>query len=339
MPLIFNKSMKTLQKSVLLIGTFLISIGNLNAASALPVGPPSVTKLTQLVELGPNEAPGDIILGAKRDLYVSFPFLNQVRHYSQKGELLNTYEVPVSADDLTEGLAIKWNGDVFIVVNSFFNESDKSHHGVWKLSDGKITQFASLPLGGSPSEMVFDKSDHLYVNDSILGLIWKIDRKGEVSIWTIDPLLLGNPSGYYMPGLPIGAYGLALGKKNKSLLVGNTDYGRIVRIDFRHDGSAGKISVFAEDPLLGGIAGLSKNRRGMIYATVPYRNAIVSVAKHGIVNDVYVGDPLEFPADIVMKWEKCMNANAGFLTNMALQDHNNPGIFRILMAYDPYHPD
>ncbi len=303
------------------------------------VGPRSETSIRQIIEFEPksNELPGTVITGLKHDIYISFPFMHQIRRYTIMGEFLDAVRLPIHKDNLVEGLAIKWNGDLFAVVNTYYSNHIHAH-GIWKIShDGCIEKFADIPTGGFPSNIVFDKSDHLYLTDAVLGKIWKIDREGNVQTWLCHPHLKGKPSGYFVLGIPQGANGIAMGKKCKNVYVGNTDYGKIIRIKINQDGSAGKVKVFANCDLLKGVGGISFNRRGILYAAVPYQNKILSIREKDHVEEIICGEPLEFPGSIAMKKHK--GINLGFSTNTALFHRCNPGIFRIKVASDPLHAD
>jgi len=301
------------------------------------VGPPPVTVINEIVAFPPDtsELPGAIAIGHE-DLFISFPFLNEVRCYSQKGEFLDLYELPVSHHNFTAGLVVKWNQEVYVIVNSYF-ATHPHGNGVWKITTkGEISKFADLPHGGYPSNLVFDKSDHLYVTDSVHGKIYKIDREGNVETWVHDELLKGKHSGRFFSGIPQGASGLTIGKKSKDLYVANTDYGRVLKIKINHDGSAGKIKVFADNWHLDGITALSFNRRGILYGVVPESNSIYGITKKG-TKKVYAGEPLEFPTGLVMKKHK--GINLGFISNSAFVCEKNPGILRIKVAVDPMHAD
>lgn len=319
-----------------LLTTFVFAGTSLFASSADPVGPAPKTTIHKIVSLNADELPGAIIAGLKSDLYVGFPLLNQIRRYSQKGDLLGVKELPVSGS-MTEGIAQKWNGNIYAVVNTFFGGSP-SDHGVWEIrKSGEISQFVELPPGGSLTDIVFDKCDHIYVSDSVLGVIWKINRLGEITEWVNSPLLFGIPGGRVVPGVPMGANGLAMGSKNRHLYVSNTDMGRILRIKIHDDGSAGDVEIFSEEPYLIGIVGISFNLRGQLYATIPYYNKIIAVNKLGAIEEVYESKQLDFPGDIVMKSYR--GINSGYFTNSALPDHENPGIFYIKIACDYFHSE
>src|SRR5258708_6847227 len=89
-----------LASSIAICGAFPIVSPMLNAHIDA-VGPPPENNIRQIVELDPtlNELPGAIIVGLKRDIFVSFPFLNQVRRYSVNGELLHTANIPAGNDN------------------------------------------------------------------------------------------------------------------------------------------------------------------------------------------------------------------------------------------------
>ncbi|MBA2727249.1 MAG: hypothetical protein H0U49_03640 [Parachlamydiaceae bacterium] len=332
----FNFFYRLFQLSILVVsGAFPIANDSLYAHYVL-VGPVPVTTVREIVSFPAttNLIPGSITLGGERDIYVSFPDLNAVRRYSLKGEFLKSYDLPVSYENITSGIAVKWNQDVFVVVNSYF----ACHHhanGVWKISheDGSISKFACLPEGCYPSNLVFDKSDHLYLTDSVRGEIYKIDREGHVRSWFRNDVLKGSSKGYILSGVPQGVCAITMGKKSKHLFVANKDFGRIFRIEIKQNGCAGKCKEIANSTCLEGVTELSLNRRGILYAIIPNMNAIVGITDKGI-ELIYAGSPLESPTGLIMKKHK--GVNCGFISNSSPE---NPGLLRIKVACDPLHAD
>lgn len=327
-----------LQLSILASGTLPVLTEDLQAAKIDVVGLPPVTTLREIVsfESHSKELPGSIVIGKKSDLYISFPFLNEIRRYSQKGDFLDSYCLPIEPENLSSGIAIKWNQDIYVIVNSFF-ACNNDANGVWEITKkGRIRKFADIPFGGYPSSMVFDKNDHLYVSDSVRGKIWKIDHNGNTCSWFNDAMLHGNPHGALMSGIPMGASGIVMGKKNKHLFVANSDYGRIIKVKIKQDGSPGEASIYVEDKALIGVRSISINRRGILYATIPDQNTILGIHKKSI-EVISQDSPLEYPYGLAMKKHK--GINLGFFTNGALIDQNNPGIFRFKVACDPLHAD
>ncbi len=319
-------------------GTFPIINENLYA-HVDQVGLPPETKIREIVNFDPNsnELPGSIIIGEDSDLYVSFPFINEIRRYTETGSLINTFSLPIPADNLVSGLAVKWNQNIYVVVNSFYSLFTDAN-GIWEITPkGKIRQFAKIKSGKYPSNLVFDKSDHLYLTDSVHGEILKIDRDGNVSTWLKHHLLKGDPYGSIIAGVPNGASGIVMGKKSKDLYVANTDMGYIVKVKIKQDGSAGKARLFVKNSSLIGVSSISINRRGILYATVPNQNTILGITKKKKIEVISTGNYLEYTNGITMKKNK--GINLGFFINGSFINKENPGIFRIKVACDPLHAD
>lgn len=68
-----------------------------------------------------------------------------------------------------------------------------------------------------------------------------------MSVWLQHPLLDGNPAAPVLGFHSVGVDGIAFDEDKDNLYLGNLDYGRIVRVPVRNDGSAGTPVVFAAD--------------------------------------------------------------------------------------------
>jgi sugar lactone lactonase YvrE len=201
------------------------------------------------------------------------------------------------------GITFDQRGNLFVAFASF-----DSNHGIWRVSkDGRETElFAPLTVNGQPdglpNDLKFDKKGNLYVSDTIGGKVWKIDRKGIISIWKTDPLLIG----VVVPGLgpisnfPLGANGLAFDEDEENLYVANMGLGRIVRIPVEDDGNAGDAVVFVEnEPLLRGTDGINFDEDGKLYVAVMLQDRIVVISQKGDTAILAEGYPLQNPADVI----------------------------------------
>jgi len=180
-----------------------------------------------------------------------------------------------------------------------FSQDDKN--GVWAISQhgASVAQFAKLPTGSGPNDLVRDAGGRLYVTDMLGGRIFRVLPDGSVTVWARDNLLLGNVSSPGPLGFPIGANGIALSAGKDALYVGVTEKSRIVRIPIRSDGSAGAVTVLAENPLLEGSDGIDVAPNGVIYAAVNAQNQVVSVdPSNGSVQVVASGSVFRFPSSV-----------------------------------------
>ncbi|MEE9202145.1 MAG: SMP-30/gluconolactonase/LRE family protein [Dehalococcoidia bacterium] len=118
--------------------------------------------------------------------------------------------------------------------------------------DDRVTVFAELPqltqMTPGPAEQppgpngfALDRVGNLYVSDSFQGVVWKIAAAGQVSVWKRDVALISTRE------LPFGANGITFTPEGNALLVANSGEGTIARIAVSEDGSAGAVSIFADD--------------------------------------------------------------------------------------------
>jgi hypothetical protein len=193
-------------------------------------------------------------------------------------------------------------GDLYVVIASL----TAGTNGIWKRDrHGRKSLVAYLPPMtnpyngykgfGFPNGIVFDEEHNLYVADSWMSLIWKIDRFGTLSIWVQDPLLNYT-----------GAYGY-VGANNDAiddgwLYVTNSDQASIVRIklhDDRHDdGAPRRVELYAQSPKLAGADGISFDREHNAYVDAYWVNTVVRVHPDRTIETLAtVEQGLDFPAD------------------------------------------
>jgi len=170
---------------------------------------------------------------------------------------------------------------------------------VWRTCTAGTAQlFATLDPSGGPNDLAFDRAGNLFVTDPFLGRVYKITPGGSVGVWLQDPLLAGNPAAPVLGFHAVGVDGIAFDEDSDDLYLGNLDYGRIVRVPVRHDGSAGTPVVFAADPRLSGIDGIAFDEAGTLFAAINSQDSLVSVSKHGHIDALFAGPPLDGPASL-----------------------------------------
>jgi sugar lactone lactonase YvrE len=267
--------------------------------------PSSARNITTVVEFNAaaSEAPENLAVDHYGNIYVSLALTGGIKKVTPEGHVSTFATLPSPGTGFMTGITFDQRGNLFVAFASF-----DSNHGIWRVSkDGRETElFAPLTVNGQPdglpNDLKFDRKGNLYVSDFIGGKVWKIDRKGIVSIWKTDPLLMG----VVVPGLGpisnfrVGANGLAFDEDKENLYVANTGLGRIVRIPVKDDGSAGDAVVFVEDePLLRGADGINFDEDGKLYVAVNFQDRIVVVSRKGETTTLVEGSPLQNPADVI----------------------------------------
>lgn len=146
--------------------------------------------------------------------------------------------------------------------------------GVWRLTpEGRGELFAELPSGAWPNGIAEGPDHQLYVADSALGVIWRVDPATGAVSRAIDSKLLQRRR--YVALAP-GANGVHF--FGRDLYVTVSDAARIVRFELRADGHFGAPSVFAE-----GIPGddFAIDGHGALYVTTHPFNTIVRISQDG----------------------------------------------------------
>jgi sugar lactone lactonase YvrE len=225
--------------------------------------------------------------------------------------------LPVAAGAFSVGVKVSEKRDIFACSAAFNPALDASH--VWRISPtGDVTEFAHLNANGFPNDLAFDEDDNLFVTDSQLGLLYKIDAHGHFAVWLSDPRLLGNPQ-HPLLGSPFGANGIAFDRTQRHLYISNTDFGVIYRTRINDDGSPGPLEVFASDPRLAGADGIAFNERGQLYVAVDAQNQIVQIDRCGALTVVAEGAPLDSPSSFAFASEG-EDATTLFISSFAISE-------------------
>src|SRR5262249_10153438 len=126
------------------------------------------------------------------------------------------------------GIKVGPDGLLYITSASFTAEPPAAL--IWRVNprSGAVSQFATLPADGFPNDLVFDTDGNLLVSDPFVAVIWKVDRRGNSSVWLSDPLLEGNPVAPAIALHEFGVDGLAFDAQKRDLYIGNLDFGRVL---------------------------------------------------------------------------------------------------------------
>jgi sugar lactone lactonase YvrE len=288
----------------------------LSATAALAHSPVTVLRAFDPMM---GQLPESITADDAGNLYFSMG--GTLQKYTTDHQLVTLATIPVPVMQGAATLGVKVGPDGFIyMATASFNPSVSSAF-VWKISPtGQVTQFADLNQPWAiPNDLVFDPQGNLYVTDSGLGQIYKIDPQGQVSVWFKDALLLGDPTNP-VAGAPLGANGIAFDRFHRHLYLANTDFGRILRIGFHH-GQARGIETVTTSSLLRGADGIAFDALGILFVAVNASDRIATVGWNGRVSVLTEGAPLDAPSSLVFG-TNCSDRQTLFTTNFAIMRVN-----------------
>jgi sugar lactone lactonase YvrE len=245
-------------------------------------------------DLAAGEQPEGVAVDKRGDVFVSITPLGRIEKVDRDGSRSTLAQiVPPGSGNGVVGLAVDAPGNVYAAVATF----DPATSGVYKVArDGSFTRLPGTGAIVFPNGVTLDKRGNIYVTDTVLGAVWRIPATGEpAELWFQSPLLEGD--GSFGFGVPLGANGIAF--RQSELVVGNTEFGRLVRIQIEPDGTAGAFSVLAEDPALIAVDGITFDVHGNVWACVIAQSTIVSVSPSGAVTTVATAaDGLDWASSI-----------------------------------------
>jgi sugar lactone lactonase YvrE len=258
-----------------------------------------------------GELPESITVDKHGNLY--FSMSNGIRKRTPQGALSTFGTLPIQAF----ALGVKVGPDDCVYTASTSLDPTVPGAFVWRIcTPGEVEQFAELDPTGGPNDLAFDDSGNLYVTDPVLGQIWQITHDGEPTVWLTHPLLAGNPDHPILVFRPLGVNGIAFDEHKHNLYVSNLDFGQIVRIAVRHDGSAGGVSSFVSDARLSGADGLAFDKHGNLFVAVNAQDSLVSIAPNGAVTVRAQGGLLDAPSSVVFG-AKGHDKNTLYITSSA----------------------
>ena len=244
-------------------------------------------------DLAAGEQPEGVAVDKRGDVYVSLAPLGQVWRVDRDGtERMLAQVVPAGAGNGVLGMAVDAPGNVYVAAATFDSAS-----GVYKIArDGSFARLPGTEAIVFPNGVTLDKEGNVYVTDTILGAVWRVPAGGgPAELWFQSALLEG--SGIFGFGFPLGANGIAY--RQNALVVGNTEGGRLVRVEIEPDGSAGAISVLAEGLPLLAVDGIAFDVHGNVWAAVIAQSTIVRVSPTGEVTTIATdADGLDWASSI-----------------------------------------
>jgi sugar lactone lactonase YvrE len=197
------------------------------------------------------------------------------------------------------GAAFNQQGDLFIAVGPF---SEVVRIRGAELNPGKPGVAQTFATGTQGANgIAFDRQGNLYISGGASGIVYRVGPNGGAAepAVNIEAHKRKLPDGKAVQA--IVANGLAFDARN-TLYVADTARGAIWKVEIGADGKGGKPALWAQNPLLHGADGLAFDGGGKLWVTANERNALVTVAPDGTVQEVAKNGstgPLEFPSAIV----------------------------------------
>ncbi len=183
------------------------------------------------------------------------------------GAMTRVATMDLSPYGMLVGVAVDKRDHVYVAVWDM--GVGMSLNGVCRLEDGTLEQVVALPEGAWPNGLAF-RGHRLYISDSALGAVWSARVGSGVASpaepWAQDDLLAPGDPATDPTVVGLGANGIAF--RGDRLYVAVADYGRIVRIPVRDDGSAGKPATVCERAELRTADGIAFDIAGGLWIAV-----------------------------------------------------------------------
>ena len=202
------------------------------------------------------------------DLFVSLGFAGAVVRVAPNGSQSTYASGLPMGDGLLTGLAFDKAGDLYVAAATFAADPAP---GVFMIppGGGSFTRVLTLPAGSFPNGLAIH-GKYLYVSDSDLGAIWRVQPTGTNTIvsapWYQNALLA--------PVKNLGANGIAFDARGSHLYVAVSDQGRIVRLTLSANGSVSATSVVTEQQQLRSADGIAFDSANRLYIAVNDTNRL-----------------------------------------------------------------
>ncbi|HEX5659642.1 MAG TPA: SMP-30/gluconolactonase/LRE family protein [Polyangiales bacterium] len=272
------------------VGALLFSITSLAALTAHAEEP----ILARSFDPTLGELPESIAFDDGGNLFLSMG--NTIRRLTPEGDLEQWSKLPVE-EAFALGVKVGPDGCVYNASTSLNPNIVGAF--VWRTCEqGAIEEYAALDPSAGPNDLAFDDEGNLFVTDPIGGRIFKVDDAGNTSLFLDHALLKGNPAAPALLFGQQGVNGIAFAKNEKSFYVGNLDYGRILEVALKNDGSFKSIELVAQAPALVGADAMAFDKDKRLWVAVGAQNQLVSVKKNGHVRVESTNALLNGPAGL-----------------------------------------
>jgi hypothetical protein len=258
------------------------------AAASAMMAPSSAPVVTVATFTSP-QLPTGLTISNGGDIYLSMGITGEIRRLARHGGqfVITTFQTGFfTGFGFLGAIVTDHRDDVYAALVSF-NAPGSDTHGIWRVRrEGTRELIAALPSNSFPHAMAFDKRGNLYISDAFQGLIWRINRAGQLSQWLQHPLFA--PDANACPPLeapfPEGLGGLAFNEQG-DLFVTNLNRATILRVPVSHDGVPGTPTVaFGPDCAnLDGIDGMAIDVQGNIYVANENVHKVLRVSPNGTI--------------------------------------------------------
>lgn len=222
-------------------------------------------------------------LGPNKNLFITFGSpRGKIFQVTSDGKASLYATLPASDYDLglLNGTGLRLAFDKSGNLYTFFIQKNllgkpTANFGLWKIPPGGgVCELQSGPckkIWPAPGETLYpnlrfgdgialDNYGYVYIADSQMGNIWKVDLKDQsATLWaghdsnSPTDVLTGNPNNFilgFAPGIfggrGLGVISLALSDDNKHLYATNYDYGRVIDIPINTDGTPGTAKILVD---------------------------------------------------------------------------------------------
>jgi sugar lactone lactonase YvrE len=306
-----------------------------SASAAKPGANPALGPVRTVLPLTPPAQPEGIVLDRQGNMYLSMVFTGDIWKITPDGTQTVLAHLKSDPGGATVAMAIDAPGNLYVAHASHSPGSATADtHGLWKITpDGTKILLGAIPdVTGTPNQVVLGQRGNIYVSDSQLGVIWRVDRDGQVTKWLDDPLLKprlpgDNPCNHTALGdFPVGVNGLAFAPGG-TLYAANEDRGVIVTIDIDpRTGAPGTPQVFLQSCTdLVGLDQIAFDTKGNLYAALNTPNKLIRITPDKQVEVLATAaDGLAFPANIAFgTGHRAYGTDSGnrrelYITNIAL---------------------
>ncbi|MER7482572.1 hypothetical protein ABTX60_33875 [Streptomyces sp. NPDC126510] len=278
------------------------------SAATAPVSRPHVTAH---FDLAAAQQPENIALGADGSAYLTFSFARQIARVGPFGrtQVLAALPAPAKADTpnlgkaFVGGIAHAHDGTVYVT----YATGTADLTGIWAVRPGALPhRIAALPADGLPNGLALDdRTGHLYVTDSVHGVVYRASVcGGTATVWAEGDAL--------QPSTFAGANGVRL--HDGAVWTTNADKGTVLRIPVTARGTAGSVQVRATG--MPSIDDFAFTGRGDTLLAARNDNEVDLVRPDGRHTAVLTAaDGLRTPTSVAVRHGTVYVPSASYLTN------------------------